>query len=130
MALRQVYLDVLHTHCAVGRREVRGCQCGLVPISQTNVPSLHPLPSATRRKDLACLPSALSSLQVAVSCLVTMTRRVGWEGSPFLHLHLAGLGLCKQLVHSGLLCVKVLPVEGLKREGQPAVTHPGCAHFI
>ena len=39
-------------------------------------------------------------------------------GSPFLHQHLAGLGLCKQLVHPGLLCVEVLPVEGLEREGK------------
>lgn len=72
MALRQVYLDVLHTHCA------------------------------------------------------------------FLHLHLAGLGLCKQLVHSGLLCVKVLPVEGLvfvtlvntQSLGTEAVSHTKVAHQV
>lgn len=56
VALRQVCLDVLHTHGAVGRREVSRCQCGFVPISQTDVPSV------TRPKDLACLSSALSSL--------------------------------------------------------------------
>lgn len=34
--------------------------------------------------------------------------------SPLLHQHLAGLGLCKELVHPGLLCVEVLPVKGLQ----------------
>ena len=41
----------------------------------------------------------------------------GWgrrTHSPLLHQHLAGLGLCKELVHPGLLCVKVLPVKGLR----------------
>lgn len=66
MALRQVCLDVLHTHCAVGRREISQCQCGLVPIAQIDAPSLHLHPSVIIRKDLACLPSALSSLQVAL----------------------------------------------------------------
>ena len=43
----------------------------------------------------------------------------GWgrrTHSPLLHQHLAGLGLCKELVHPGLLCVKVLPVKGLRRQ--------------
>ena len=44
------------------------------------------------------------------------------RGSPFLHQHLARLGLCKQLVHPSLLCVKVLPVEGLERKGKAALT--------
>lgn len=55
----------------------------------------------------------------------------GGEGSPFLHQHLAGLGLCKQLIHPSLLCVKVLPVEGLKRKGQAGgAAHPGGPHHL
>lgn len=42
VALCQVCLDVLHAHCAVGRREVS--QWVLVPISQTDVPQFAPTP--------------------------------------------------------------------------------------
>ena len=48
VALRQVRLDVLHTHGAVGRRRGSQGQCGLVPVSQIDVPSSHPLPRVTR----------------------------------------------------------------------------------
>lgn len=48
------------------------------------------------------------------------------RGLPFLHSHLAGLGLCKELVDPGLLSVKVFPVEGLKHGQTGVVTRPGC----
>lgn len=56
----------------------------------------------------------------------------------FLHQHLAGLGLCKQLVDPSLLCIKVLPVEGLvlvalvnsQRLGTKAVPHTKVAHQV
>lgn len=56
----------------------------------------------------------------------------------FLYQHLGGLGLCKQLVHPGFLCVKVLPIERLvfvalvnaQSLGTEAVPHTKMAHQV
>lgn len=114
VALGQVCLDVLHTHCAVGQEGGSVSASGpLSPSSKLMPPNLNASPVLWYiRTGLVCPGPELPASGNVLACHC---------GLPFLHSHLAGLGLCKQLVHPGLLGVKVLPVEGLKRERQAGV---------
>lgn len=69
VALCQVLLDVLHAHCAVGRRRVSWHHWAPFP----RLSSGH-LPGSQKLGDTAHLPSLLSSLQAGTSCFVTMAQ--------------------------------------------------------